>query len=235
MAESQILSQFWKRKKRNISFPDWPVKAWLFFKSQVVEDVEIVKLIKLSNINSRIQFRKLITPVISRGGPRGTRGKVYSKTKRSELISICWWYFQQLFAEQLPYEVGTSELGGVGIFWKKTGKLVCADNGTVESLTQLVGFIIYIVEEDFEILLSHNYPSLYRNNYILIGPLSLVNHHCQSSLGFTTETRRHQIAEFADICMVQLRFLEVDTAVESVEGAEILVKYSNEKPVWCTC
>jgi hypothetical protein len=235
MAESAILAQYWKRKRINIPFPDWPVKAWLFFKSQVVEDDETRKLIMSINIKSRTQFRKIITPVISRSGPRGTRGKVFSKFKRSDLISICWWYYQHLFAEELPYQVRPSELGGVGLFWKKTGQLVSADNGTVESLSQIVGFTIYVAEEDFNILLSHNYPSLYRNNYILIGPLSLVNHHCQSPLGFTAATGRHLIPEFEGIRMVQLRVHEVDSEVESVQDAEILAKYSEEKPVWCTC
>ena len=47
----------------------------------------------------------------------------------------------------------------------------------------LWSFIEKVTEETADILRAAHYPSLY-GNYVLAGPLCLVNHSCKSHLGF---------------------------------------------------
>jgi hypothetical protein len=237
-SETEILSSFWKRKKGNILFPDWPIKVWLFFKKYIVEDTKVRTQITEAKIEKRKEFRDFIDPIIIKYGPRSIRGSTpRCRQYRTEFVTICWKYFNLLFHEDLYYQVGESETGGVGLFWTRSDEIPIKANGGLGTLETIVGFLIYLTEDDFEFLRKGGYPSLFGQNYLMIGPLSLVNHNCKSPFAFTDSKRNYSNEEFEGLLMVQLKVIEFTEGdyLKSKAGQEIFAKYSNEKPIWCTC
>ena len=235
MKESEILGQYWKRKKTNIPFPDWPIKVWLFFKTYLVEDSNIRSWMEKRPFQNYVEFRNFITPIVVSNGPRGTRGNVkFSAPDRSELITICWFYYNLLLEPTLPFRVKESAVGGVGLFWKQSGELILDEKlVTPTALSSLVGFLIEVPDDIFSELQLLNYPSLYGENFILIGPLSLINHQCKALFGFSSPLQKSDFVLFLNIPVVKLRL--ISEAHEVVEGTEIFAQYSHEKPAWCKC
>ncbi len=128
-----------------------------------------------------------------------------------------------------PLRVQESPLGGLGVFMQQEKQLTI-NSGDRIFPQYLWGACVEISEEDYDELHENAYPSLYETrgcNYVLVGPLALVNHSCGSTNYFTqpcSKHHHHQMEEFDGISFVYVRVTgEDDYSLK--HGDEILANY----------
>ncbi len=227
-------------KRKNNSLPR-TVQYWLYFKAHILmpEYVRLALMEQTSSSSSGsltkrefISFVKEYAP-LNKWGPRFCRQKTSADSKKRrlssvayEIISVSFVYYQMLFTG--PLRVQESSLGGLGVFMQE--KQLTITSGDRILPQYLWGACVEILEEDYDELHENAYPSLYEArgcNYILVGPLSLVNHSCGSTNYFTQPCSKHhhqQIEEFDGISFVYVRVTgEDDYSLK--HGDEILANY----------
>lgn len=184
---------------------------WLNFKKLILENGNIRSCFD-QQILSTEQFKKKFT--------RELLSKVPSLkpfVKQKSILDQWYNYYQELLHFDSPIKVKISDYG-LGIFSKHK---VHFNDGDKIFKKQLFGELVEIEEDDFSKLSNASYPSLYAcssKHYILIGPLSLINHRCKIQAGFTRKQKLHECY----VCYAQI-FDDIDYD----EDEEILVNYTN--------
>lgn len=182
--ESRILqaSNMFKRHSKNTYGPEGTLtlKSWLDFRKTIL--MEPKKLWE-----SEKAFREEYMRHLKRKGPRSCRTSDSharrAENNRSKVINMWWGWWQVCHSPNSPVEVRSTDDGkGLGVFLRDQ-KAFIEDIRAV-----LVGWLFDVKEEDFATLKRSSYPSLFqdgRMRSVLFGPLSLVNHECDSSLTWT--------------------------------------------------
>jgi len=170
---------------------------WLYFKRHVLEKDDVRTLFQTrSEVLTRKEFRLALLE--SKADPRcfGPRFcRLSSRLSRErnirELISIAYRYYLALLSSQSPVEVRrSSSIGGLGIFLKQSINISCEEL-FLEHI--IFGLALELSDEEYEELHRCGYPSLiagYRKQYLLAGPLALINHSCSAPACFSVPQRK---------------------------------------------
>jgi len=117
--------------------------------------------------------------------PRSVKSKhgstTYNVSKRTKFYLKCWELYKFCISEESEYYAAYS-IGSLGLFIKENKRLQQYNN------IEIPGDLNEITESEFNTLKEAGYPSLYKNEikyYIVSGPISLVNHSCDSNLRFS--------------------------------------------------
>lgn len=226
--EYRVLEALLKRKRHSISRA---AQYWLYFKRHILEEEDICKLFQARPLLSKEEFRELLVSTRDcspeRHGPRFCRVSKQDTRARNirELVSITYQYYQTLLAPTSALEVKTSTItgAGLGVFVKENLQL-----SRNESLlpSALFGLPLELSKSDYEELLQSGYPSIlrgYRKRFIIIGPLSLVNHSCRAPLQISLSESPVDIAEeFLGMSTVQV-IARKELSIQ--KGSEVFVDY----------
>ena len=120
-------------------------------------------------------------------------------------------------------------------------------------LALLAGFLAPVSGEDYQRLTDARHPSLYESAgrcFIVFGPLSLINHACESLVGFgrpkkllaaafpllaRNSTDHDEIGEEWEMQLLQIKGLDAECKHPGWKaGQQILVRYG-DKPANCNC
>lgn len=175
MTEHMATKKILQRKRHSVY---WAVRVWMAFKKLVLEDEGVRKTLEQGV--DRKQFNRLFGRLLKSRGPRKTRGKKSTAARlRRDACAVCYeTYYQWLCAPSTPLQVRSVEGKGLGLFLK-----ACAGRTITALPKELVGVLAKVEdEEEWQELVQASYPSLWQNQRILFGPLSLVNHACDAEL-----------------------------------------------------
>lgn len=200
---------------------------------------------------SKNEFRELLVATRDcnpeRHGPRFCRVSKEDTRSRNirELLSqgplITYQYYLSLLAPSSVIEVKASTIpqAGLGVFVKEN--LQMSRNESLLSST-LFGLPLEISKSDYEELVQRGYPSIlrgYRKRFIIIGPLSLVNHSCRAPLQISLLESPSEIAE--EFLGMPTVHLIARKELSILEGSEVFVLWWYRKTgeissVWrCVC
>lgn len=160
---------------------------------------------------------------LKRSGPKSVRK---SDEYIRQVIKVWWSYYEKLCLSSVV-EVKNTKGRGLGVFVRQ--------QATLEEVRQvLTGLIAWMDSDEFTKLKDGKYPSLFcsgGDDYILFGPLSLVNHECGSLLRFTRPLKESN-EEFPVITIKTLSGRKTFR-----KGEEILVDYfgGSEPDFICKC
>lgn len=227
-SEYGSLQALLKRKRHSVSRA---ALYWLYFKRHLLEKEDIRTLFQGQPCLSKVDFRELLFSTRDchpqRHGPRFCRvSKEDTRAKNiRELISITYQYYLSLLAPTSILEVRNSTItrAGLGVFLKENHQL-SRNEGLLAST--LFGFPLELSKGDYDELLESGYPSIlrgYRKRFIIIGPLSLVNHSCRAPLQFSlAESPVDMAEEFLGMPTVQLTARK---ELSILRGSEVFVDY----------
>ena len=209
--ETKILDKVRKMRSTKVH---QSISNWIWFKHNVLEQKGIREWFQSFKEMDRPTFAKHLAAKCNPNKfPPWTKR---SRPRKSEFISDCWCYYCSTLPSSLPYKVQQTKFG-LGIWAQKEF-----------NSSLLWGLLIWADRNTFEALKDHEFPSLYSNDevgYVLTGPLSLVNHSCESSLGFSKEIVDEQLNELR---------LYIDPEVTLKKG-EVLVNYCDKEELWFEC
>mmetsp|Transcript_27117 Transcript_27117/g.38180 ORF Transcript_27117/g.38180 Transcript_27117/m.38180 type:complete len:273 (-) Transcript_27117:13-831(-) len=201
MQEQSVINLF--VKKKNHSIPRG-VFYWIFFKKHLLENEDLKKHFDQQDLDVQ-QFRKTVREKISlaKYGPSFVAGKKLPKETKErnerEMLSVLYVYYYALLHPTSRIYVKKSTMSGLGLFTKDIITVSLSQKTFLPS--HLFGVFFITELEDFKILKTNKYPSLFDDGKIcgiITGPLSLVNHHCKTPFGFTYPGKIH-IEEFQAI------------------------------------
>jgi len=130
-------------------------------------------------------------------------------SKRTKFYLKCWELYKFCISEESEYYAAYS-FGSLGLFIKDNKRILQNSN------MEIPGDLNEITECEFNTLKDAGYPSLYKDEikyYIVSGPISLVNHSCDSKLHFSYNNG--QIS------------LEADSDITLTSKKQIFANYSN--------
>lgn len=180
---------------------------------------------------SKNEFRELLVATRDcnpeRHGPRFCRVSKEDTRSRNirELVSITYQYYLSLLAPTSLMEVKASTIprAGLGVFLKEN--LPLSRNESLLSST-LFGLPLELSKSDYEELVQCGYPSIlcgYRKRFIIIGPLSLVNHSCRAPLQISLLESPSDIAE--EFLGMPTVHLIARKELSILKGSEVFVDY----------
>ncbi len=220
-------------RKQNHSIPRTAL-FWYFFKRHVLEKDHVRQHFDQSEFDRQQYKQQLCCYANPQSfGPQFCRLKNPGSRRRNinELVRVTYYFYEVLLAKSSPIQVKHSPVsnGGLGLFLKSD--MICKNESKLLEL-YLYGLLLRITKEDFDWLSATGHHSLMasgRYKYLFVGPLSLVNHECNSLLGFSKQTRSAGALSdyFAEVPVTQV-FVKQKCTLAA--GMEILVDYFDEPP-----
>jgi len=201
-----------KRKRHSIALG---VRSWLSFKAALERGAFGCSVGECETLKGFSQHYRHLVKVY---GPRAARrNSATGKRLCSDIIRVWFYFYQVLCSSQSPFKVQrTGDGRGFGVF------ATCnVDYHKVRKT--LLGFIARVDAEEFQLLQKHGYPSLLGSSYILLGPLSFVNHDCGSDIRFSNHCR-HSVDEMQGFPAIRLKQM-LQQNQHWAAGEEIVVKY----------
>ena len=173
-------------QRRRCSVPRL-AQHWLYFKHHVLEKDDVRARFQHQALD-RTAFRELLVALADPRlcGPRycrtGHRATIQRSTR--ELVAAAYRFYRALLHPDSRLDVRRSDVavGGLGLFARSDLQL---QRGQYSPWPELFGLALTISRAEFQALVEAGYPSLLggpRRRCLLVGPLSLVNHECSSSL-----------------------------------------------------
>lgn len=228
MDEYAALESILRRKRHTI-----PRTAiyWLYFKRHILEKDNVRRLFSECDQLDKQKFALLLDGCSDscpeKYGPafcRRLKDKRSNRRNVRELITVSYQYYLALLSPSAPVYVARRTSVGLGVFVKRATNISkgAAPFGGMHTY----GFALELGPRDDGELVEAGYPSLmrgYRKRYMLIGPLSLLNHSCgapmQLQLSPSPERPPKQVLpeEFAGLPAVQivaLRSLDLQVGQE---------------------
>lgn len=206
------INSLYKRDKENISMR---YRAWNFFRWHILNNPAL----RLSSIEE-YDFEQL-----RKGIPRKYRTNSSQRCKWENLLRYYW---SICLDPTLPFVIVDDEYGGLEIRAKRTVPL--------QSLG-IKGFLFVLSEKEFQLAVDSHFSSLFDGSRsingctgkgILFGPMSLLNHSCNSLIRFPM----HKTVSFPLCKRNKCLTFESLKAEEDVEillkkNEPVLVKYYN--------
>jgi len=202
-------------KRRQSSIPRG-VLTWTSFHKLVLE-----KRLVARNLNKE-DFYARSRVILTKYGPHSLRK--HTSTARRVLydtLGVWWYYYTLLCREDSLVRVRQCGDKGQGVFTRRSA--------TLDELKRvLVGPLASLPEEDFDLLRSHDYPSLYGACYILFGPLSLVNHECGCNVRLGSPYHGSSGGELEGFPRIALKAAGKKRKRVYQPGEEVVVRYTQK-------
>jgi hypothetical protein len=151
----------------------------------------------------------------------GISFQIQSAQQRSfKMKSLFAEWTEMLFGPEAVMEARITVPHGIGLFSRK-------DNSVMIS-SSIVGFNLHLHAHVIKRLVELRYPSILSGNLLLYGPLSLVNHSCQSENVLKSTRLLRKVSPG----------IEEESLTENFGfnvGEEITVFYSDNVPFLCSC
>lgn len=232
--ESRLLRPILQRKRCSIPSA---VTTWLYFKHHVLEMSEARSAFEAAPSGLDIGAFKELLMAHARPdvwAPRKTRGSPSTtpacKSRQVWLMARALrdrYYPPLLDLESSLFAVRPSlRHGGFGLFARRT--VILLDGSVVPG--GMIGLLHPVSRDDWERLTRVGYPSRYSDGKvdgIMVGPLSVVNHSCDSAIVFRTSRQPRSGPKSPYIIEAVARKLVI-----LAPGAELLVHYGE---LWFAC
>ena len=208
------------------------VRLWVIFKHWVLEDEsERARFEQLSTEES--SFREEMAKVLRRRGPAEVKGDTTTMRRlRRDSVGVLWSYSKALLSPKslLKVEGQVGQGRGLGLFMRRDAKLRDLEDS-------LFGLLGRVDQKDLDTLIENEYPSLYEGNAIggaiLFGPMSLLNHSCDTKICFSNP-KANPDTGFETISLLDPGDLSKKRKLK--KGQEILVNYRMAKKDFnCVC
>lgn len=227
--ETKALKQVIRRADCSVPFG---VRLWIIFKRWVLEDEQQRKHFEKLSMEEK-RFREEMAKILKQRGPTEVKGPTPTASRmRRESVGVLWGYAKVLLsaASLLKVEGQFGQARGLGLFMRREAKLKDLDDW-------LFGLLGEVDQKDLNTLIENGYPSLYEGSKIggtiLFGPMSLLNHSCETAICFSSPKPR-DLYEFETISLKDPT--DPSKKRKLKKGKEILVNYRMaNKDFDCEC
>jgi hypothetical protein len=243
MSEASALGTLHANAKNRISSL---VRLWTCFHCKLDHDTSAGKGVFCSSASSSsltegslkdgVVLSAEIDKRLCHSAPKGYRERTHVARfhRNHEAVPLFTLWIRQIVRSELFYMKST-EMCGFSLFARRRVSFA-------EVCSSLVGWLC----PDYDNLMLANHPSLFKNgraHYILVGPLSLVNHHCGAMAGYGKPSKPRGrvdalafVKDSGDLMMLQLADeTDDDDHAGWAKDEEILIDYGPHAFGECKC